>query len=152
MTTPTRRALALAAGVLALVLPATAAHSLWSTQATATFTVTVAAAPTTPPPPTAPADFRCTNVNPAQISLAWSASAGAASYRIYRSGTNLFVEVAAPATSLAALHRNTWAIGTSEPATLVVRAVSSTGQMSPASNPVSLNFGNTPSCNPRSSS
>jgi hypothetical protein len=149
MTTPARRALALVTGVLAFVLPATAAHSLWSTHATATFTVTVAAAPTTP---SAPTGFRCTSMGNNQIDLAWSGSAGAAAYRIYRSGTSTYAEVAAPATTVSGLHRNTWAIGTHEPATLVVRAVAATGQMSPASSPVSVTFGNTPTCNPRSSS
>jgi hypothetical protein len=151
MTASTRRALALVAGVVAFVAPATAAHSLWSTQASATFTVTVPAAPMQPP--AAPASFRCTNITNNQVDLAWSTSAGAESYRIYRSGTTTpFAEVAAPATSVSGLHRNAWNLGPSAQATLVVRSVSSTGQMSPASNVVTVTFGPGATCDPRSAS
>jgi hypothetical protein len=152
MTASTRRALALVAGVLAFVAPATASHSLWSTQASATFTVTVPAAPT-PPPLTAPAGFRCTNIANNQVDLAWSTSDGALSYRIYLSGTTTpFFEVAASATSVSGVHRKTWDLGNHAPATLVVRAVSSTGSISPESTGVSVTFGPGATCSPRGTS
>jgi hypothetical protein len=152
MTAPARRAVAVAVGLLAFVAPATAAHSLWTTQAAATFTVTVPAAPM-PPPLAAPGSFSCTRINPAVVDLAWSTSDGAEAYRIYRTGDSArFAEVAAPATSATSVNRDTWGIAMGESATLVVRAVTAQGAMSPASNPVSVTFGPGATCSPGGSS
>lgn len=51
------RFIAVLAGLLAFLVPATVAHSLWSTTATSTFSVTTAAAPVAPP--VVPVGFSC---------------------------------------------------------------------------------------------
>jgi hypothetical protein len=72
------RILAVLVGLVAFLVPATVAHSLWSTTATSSFSVTTAAAPVTPPPPPVTCDFRVAGKK--TLTVSWVPTPGAQRY------------------------------------------------------------------------
>lgn len=84
-----RRVTAVGAGIVAFLVPATVAHSLWTSSATATLTVTVPAASPTPTPSVPPAltapVLECDGAEPQGYRVRWNATGVGDSYKVLRS-------------------------------------------------------------------
>ena len=132
------------AGVIFLA-PATVAHSLWSTTATATLTVIVPAAPVAVAAPTGVTCAFPTNPNNDKlVELSWSPVAGAAGYRVHhRTGSGpvfehkLLTSTTAPTSGR--LNRNGTFNKDPQP-TVVITAVNASGSESAYSAPVTIFF------------
>ena len=148
----TLRRMAAIASILALafVAPMSVAYGMWSTAATATLSVSVAAPVAVSPPP-APSTFRCTGFqNNNQVKLAWNAVTPApTAYRVYRTGSSTFASTSGTTLTV---DRGTWGVNNGVATPFVVKAYTTAGGESVASNTVTVTFGSSRSCSPLAAS
>ena len=138
-----RRIVLIAIAGAVFLAPATLAHSLWSTTATATLTVTVPAAPVAVAAPTGvTCAFPANPNNEKLVELSWSPVAGATGYRVHhRTGPDSAYKLvtSTTATTSGRLNRNGTFKQDAQP-TVAITAVNASGIESAFSAPVTIFF------------